>query len=465
MNRWTNGSDRLLDLGMGRNLIRNVYKSTCPMSFSVLITLLFYLGGLAVTQTAYGWRFMATRWVALTVFFGVSGLVWIHSHAYNRILHRDAGLGVVLAYLSCTLLSVFNAENFTFSGLRWGVHAMMLLAFMVFLRETLTVKDVNRIALFLKVITLGLLVLSYIKPAPLTVYDDARIYRGAMGNANTLGHIAALGALLFFHGVLSSKNPLGRIVQAISGVYALATLWATGARSSLVFLLAGVTLICIFYGVLRLPVIIALGIILLTIMSFTSRLEESALQFVFKQQTQSAGGLVDKVFETRLPIWSRSWNSFLERPILGWGFGAASSIKRDWVIRPYAIGAHKRDDTNDILFILEGSGLIGFGGYLALVGLLFSQSPPRRQLRVFRTNGIGMNSEITMRYHLHALMYILSVSLVVLFMWDCSAFSAGSFPAAVLWLCASCAGALARSQRSTMLAHDVWRMQGVAMPS
>lgn len=422
----------------------------------------FYLGCLAATQTAYGWPFMLTRWVALGLLFLIGLAYW--ASRQNRIVggRSDTARSILVIYLSCTFLSVLGAENPTFSGLKWGVHVIMIVSFMFFLREAVEYKNARHMVILLKILTGGLLVLSIVHPATRTVFDTQELYRGAMGNANTLGHSSALCALLFLHSAIRSSNMTHRGINAFVGGGAVVMLWMSGARSSMVAFALGLTLIVWFYGVLRPPTIVAVLLTLVIAMIVTPQFESKAFKFVLKLKSREDVESVTDLLDTRKNIWAKSWEAFLERPMLGWGFGAASDIKKDWVVRPWAMGAHSRDDVNDFCFVLEGSGLVGLAGYVLLIGLIISQYPARSQIAVLRARyeaQTGVHEDREKFCSLHAIAYIISVSLLMLFMWDCSAFSAGSFPSAIMWACAGIAGGM----QARALGASAGRRRGPAL--
>jgi hypothetical protein len=95
-----------------------------------------------------------------------------------------------------------------------------------------------------------------------------------------------------------------------------------------------------------------------------------------------------------------------------------------------------RDVTNDILFTMEGSGLVGLFAYLTLIFSLLIQRPMRSQVLILRKKMREelYSPEMWEACHTQAAGYILMVSLSALFLFDCSAFSAGSILSAVFWM-------------------------------
>jgi O-antigen ligase len=228
-------------------------------------------------------------------------------------------------------------------------------------------------------------------------------------------------------------------------------------------------------------------------------LHTGAMKFVVKDMYQSEGLSTEKIFSTRERLWTDAWEGFKRRPLLGWGFGAIADITTEWSISATSLGV-TRDATNDILFTLEGSGLVGFLAYFGLMISILRQSPTRQQMsRLWRNRRIGIRAKrlLLSAYHsileksytpgqnlkfqrnaengissesiqlpvdhAHAIMYILSVSLIVLFLFDGSAFSAGSIISAIFWMSAGTAALLhSEAVKNQQTNHRlIERVQGV----
>jgi len=395
---------------------------------------------------------------------------------------------MVFVYLGATLLSVAAAENYEFSGLRWVTQGMLILSCMVFLRGTFNPERVEDLLLPLKVISLILLLISFVFPAPLNVYDNP-YFRGAMGDSNSFGHVSAICALVYLQGAITAKKGSWRIVQSVVAALAIIMLIRSSARSSVAAFLAGFILISYYFGLTR--SLLSKGVILLVLAFLVASpgIHEKIGSFIAKEEREGkkqsksvglemylkSGFLSGSVFVTRERLWSEAWGGFLQRPVLGWGFGANANIPKEWAIGPTGFGV-TRDLTNDLLFTLEGSGLVGFLGYLALMVSILKQSPTRQEILLIRKSvkkesdassmkwgyrfshgkasssipeeftgsargGDNRNMEdwALSRAYVHSQMYILSVSLFVLFFFDGSAFSAGSLISAIFWISAGAA--------------------------
>jgi O-antigen ligase len=437
------------------------------MPFPILLSLLFYLGTLAATQTAYGGRFMTIRWVGLAALTGVSLLYWLMGRLPRRDpLDNHGTPSMVWVYLLATLASVATAQNQVFSGLRWVSHAMLLITFMLLLRGTFHSRTANQVIWIPKGITLLLLAVSFFMPAPPTVYETP-YFRGAMGDSNSLGHVAMLCALFYFHGGVVSSKTQWKLLQFAIALVAAGILIFTWARSSMVGFLVGLMLLNHFYGLTRSLLAKSGALLLICFLLASPLIQSGILAFVAKDREAKEkelasqvlavtkgnfykqGPTFEKIIETRIFLWSESWEGFKKKPFLGWGFGANENAQSEWSIRPTS-GGMVRDITNDSLFTLEGSGIIGFLAYIGLIISILKQSLTKQQVIRIRKNPkkrlpIGetpIENHSLARDHQQAIFYIISISLFALFQTDGSAFSAGSLISAIFWICASAAGAL-----------------------
>lgn len=455
----------------------------------VLFSLLFYLSTLAATQTVYGSPFMELRWIALGTFTSVSFIYWLSGRMPRKGLRNPwSDPVIVVIYLGATLLSVTTAENYKFSGLRWATQGMLIMSCMVFLRGTFNTEMIKDLTLPLKIISLTLLSISFLFPAPIPIYESP-YFQGAMGDSNSLGHVSAICALVFLYGAVTARGKVWRFFQVAVTIFSFFILIRSGARSSMVAFMVGFILVNFCFGVMR-SLMIKATIFLLAALFFGSpMLQSRAVDFLAKEEkksehlpflsflkTQNKMGIFPgSVFKTRERLWSESWQGFQQRPFLGWGFGANANTPKEWLISPTGT-TMSRDITNDALFILEGGGVIGFLGYLLLAVSILKQSPTHQELSLmwqkFRrwkrlvpmrlsSNNSRLNNQTSSpqelgaqetegevkakddlklsRAYSHSQMYILSVSLFVLFFFDGSAFSAGSLISSIFWISAGMA--------------------------
>jgi len=440
----------------------------------ILVSLLFYIGTLTATQTVYGQQFMALRWVALGIFTLVSFICWLLGRVPQRgPMDKRGDPVIVFIYLGATLLSVATAENIQFSGLKWATQGMLILSCMIFLRGTFNPEKTKDLLGPLKTLSFVLLLISLLFPAPARVFDNP-YFRGAMGDSNSMGHVASICALVFLQGAMTTRKRSWKFGQLAVAAFAFMILIRSGARSSAFAFLVGLMLFNFYFGLARSLLAKAGAFLLVAFILASPMIHSQAMHFLAKEERRfdysslsaplreagKKGLLPSSMFATRERLWSEAWEGFMRRPFLGWGFGANADIQKEWSIGPTGAGL-TRDITNDFLFILEGSGLIGFLAYLGLLFFILKQSPPRQQIFMLRQGfRKGIVDEVTVsRAYVHSQFYILSISLLVLFFFDGSAFSAGSLISAIFWVSAA-AASLMRIKLVASERMDPWAWKG-----
>lgn len=407
-----------------------------------LLSLFIHMASLAATQTAYGNAFLMLRWISLFALAGFGGLNWIvgrQGSLLNSVNTR------VLIYLALWGLTVLNAEYILFSSYRWIAHAMIVVSALVFLPRALRMTDLSKLLWALKLIVAVILVVSYFRPAPLTNLDVANMYRGILGNANVLGHMSAVGCLLFLHGFVTQKGRLlGQLQGAMAGLAGI-LLIQSGARSSLVAIVGGFLVFYVLYKS-KLSRYFMLGILgamagATAVLVVIPNPSESISEFVLKHKNEiqysriAGNSATERMVFTRLPLWERHWEGFKERPLLGWGFGLDSDTDLSgWSGEWAAVGRAGRDPTNDVMYSLESGGIVGLFAYLFMLGLIFKASIPRAMRLMFDANLRRPGYELLgSAYDVWKAFYCLTVLLIVMFEFDNTAFAAGNFFAALLW--------------------------------
>jgi O-antigen ligase len=429
--------------GYGQSL-NDVQKrsSEIPLiSFPTWIALMAYLFTLAITQTVYADPFMNMRWIALGAVTAAAIADWMLIGIRGK--HRIQGYnGHLLAvYLLATFGTIIYAENWVFSGMRWASHAAMLVVFLLFLPQIMIPGQTRRIALILKVTMSTLLIFSWLRPIIELIPDTGEHYHGAMGNSNTMGHIASITAILYLSSVFSAKRLWPRLLSAAMTAAAILTVWMSGARSSIIALFIGVLLL--FHYHRRETQRYVMAAILLGGLTMTAfpNLPSEISRFITKADEKDELSLENPVLRTRIPTWSAAYDGFKQRPLLGWGFGASSQTPKDTEVGLTAWGLANRDAVNDFMFMLEGCGIVGFLAYLLLIYIVFRQRPSRSQKSIlydYSQGKAGHSGDISL-HQTHALLYILAVSLLALNQFDNTALSAGNLICMTLWISAGCA--------------------------
>ncbi len=418
----------------------------------VQFALLFYLGTLAIAQTVYGRAFMNARWLALACLLVIAAAHWLSTKRLRTSRGSDNSTTIVLVYLAMTFLSVITAENFSFSGMKWASHAAMILVFLLFLWQSLAIKQVNGILNILKILLALLTLVSFLMPASPIKSRDIVLFRGVFGNPNAMGQVAAIGCLLFLHSFLTAKASRLRRVDIIMACAAAWLVWSSGARSAMVAFITGLVLMNYFYpsklrGKVFWVTLLAGGLALVM-----PDMPRAAKQFVLRGSTEKKS-FSEQIFKTRVPVWAAAWEGFQKRPLFGWGFGADDGIPKRWEPKLTAIGTVSRDSVNDTLIVLESTGAVGLIGYILLVILSIRQIPTRQErflLRKIHAPPSVSKGAAFSAYHNHAITFIIAATLLVTVQFDNTALSAGNFVSVTLWLCVALAGAI----RNKAVAHE-----------
>jgi O-antigen ligase len=415
------------------------------MSLPTWFCLLGYLFSLALTQTVYAWFFhwMDLRWLMLTALAASSAADWILAWARRKSRAHGSIEQILMIYLLATFGTVIYAENWIFSGMRWASHAAMLVIFLLFLPQILVPAQARRMLDILKYIMAALLIFSYLRPFIEGIPDTGTLYHGAMGNANTMGHIGFITALLFLQSLFTSNVPRVRFLSGALATAAVFTVWQSGARSSTLALLIGVLLLFYYYP-RKSQGLAIVGILLggLAMISFPT-LPDQVSRFVVKEHEDRVTTRSFDPIQSRRPTWSAAYQGFRQRPLLGWGFGADSKMTKSWEVKLTSAGAVERDAVNDSLFMLEGGGIIGLCSYLLLIYIVLRQRPSRfqRSMQHFRPNR-EVDSGAMALYHAHVALFILPICLIILNQFDNSALSAGNLISVTTWLSTGCAAIL-----------------------
>jgi len=390
---------------------------------------------------------MNARWFTLGILVIACGFYWFSAKPYVHDPSDDKDNLLILIYFAMTFLTIVAAENPLFSGMKWISHTLMLVVFLVFLRQSLKTNQVNPVVLFLKGTIVTLLFASWMRPASLVSSLDVQLYRGAFGSPNAMGQVAAIGALLLIHGVLTGKIQWLRYLEASVAALALWLTWSSGARSAIVVFLAGIVLMNYFYRTRLSKKTIWITLLMGFLMVAMPDLPKTT-RLVLLRSNKTCESFSEQIFKSRKEVWSASWEGFQKRPFLGWGFGADDSISKEWNVQFRAIGTVSRDNVNDTMIMLESTGIVGLMAYLLLILVALKQIPTRYQRWILYQPSFSIPSEIDLSlYHTHAITYILATSLIVMVQSDNTALSAGNFISVVLWLCVAVSGAIKREAR------------------
>ncbi len=409
------------------------------MSFGnlTLLSLFIHLASSAATQTAYGSSFSLVRWVSLFALFGFGGLAWMNT---PRLPFQMKSVNMRVAiYLGLWALTVVNADYPLFSAYRWAGHAMIVVSALVFLPAALRMTDVAKLLPALKLIVAVILLVSYFRPAQLTVFDDPGTFRGILGNSNSLGHTAALGCVLFLHGYVTRRGTRWGLLQGAMAGLAGLLLIRSGARSSVVAFVGGfLPLLMLYRSRLSRYVVIGAVAVVMALIALPF-LSDRISDFLIKHtdiQVEESGLTIDRLTASRSHLWEREWEDFTERPLLGWGFGLdKNSDLSSWNGELAALGITSVDPTNDVMYALEGGGVVGLFAYAFMMSLIFKvwiSRALRSMLDVqLRRPGYEL---LASAYEAQEAFYCVAATLIILFEVDGTALAAGNFFAALLWV-------------------------------
>ena len=379
--------------------------------------------------------FFMLRWYSLFALAGFGGLNWMTGG--QTPLRMKSVNTRVLIYFALWGLTVINAESPLFSSYRLLSHAMIVVPALIFIPSLFRITDVPKLLMVLKVIVAVILVASYFWPAPLSRLDVANMYRGIFGNANSLGHMSAIGCLLFLHGFLIQRRGRWRQLQGAMAGLAGVLLIQSGARSSFLTLMAG---LLVFYWLYRtqLPRYVAILAIIGAVSTpiiFPS-IQDGISRFVLKQSRDINTSTLERVISSHQPVLESQWEGFKERPLLGWGFGIDKDSHMDrWDGSWSFATVTGRDPVNDIMYTLEGGGVVGLFSYVLLLSVIFKAwvSAAERSMLEARLRQPGYE-QLSFMYETQKIFCCLAVALIVMFELDNTALSAGNFFSALLWV-------------------------------
>jgi len=396
-------------------------------------SLFCYLISLAATQTVYGRSLDSMRWIALIAFFSFGALSYFASSVRHPVgsLNRSV-LVYILLWTGTDLFGVYPR----FSLYRFVGHALIIVSSLVFLPQMITIKNSSWLPNVIKAIVAVAAVVSYVQPARTTVFDTGNEFRGIFGNANSFGHMCSVGALLFFHGVLTKGRSFWGYIQGSMMLFSVFLMYRSGARSSTLALIAGVLTLLYFYKdhFSRNALVgwCLLTAILITPLTFKNQISS----FLVKHDDSTIKDPLSRLTGGRVPIMTSSLEAFEERPVFGWGFGVDKETNlTNWNGQFTSTGFLSHDPVNDFTYTLETGGIAGILAYILLLSQTRRFWLTREQL-IARTPYIQKSD----RGHLDSaledlqLFMALALSLVIEFEFDGTALSVGYFFAPLLWI-------------------------------
>jgi O-antigen ligase len=196
-----------------------------------------------------------------------------------------------------------------------------------------------------------------------------RMIRGLMGSTGNMGRaLAATIPVTFYLFLERKKNDIGRVLLIVMLIAQFYGIYLAMARSPWYALLLALFIMQLFYPKFRRLFYVIVFVATIALWATWDQVVES----------DAADRVDDKVstLEGREVRWQAGYNMWLAKPIRGWGFGRykeeSGRFRTDGESRNIAA------IENDYLYILVGSGLIGFLPYLT-----FLLAPLVNSLRLF----------------------------------------------------------------------------------
>lgn len=155
-------------------------------------------------------------------------------------------------------------------------------------------------------------------------YGGSMAWQGLTSNKNHLGFIAAIAIVFSLIGALFERLPLkaGLALAATS----VLTLTMTHSATSIVVLAVGLAAVAVFLVSKRIGAPSILTLVLVLAASGGLGLYIATSQYVY-DFTETLGR--DTTFTNRTQLWRAAWETTLDRPWLGWGYGSIWSVSED----------------------------------------------------------------------------------------------------------------------------------------
>jgi O-antigen ligase len=198
---------------------------------------------------------------------------------------------------------------------------------------------------------------------------NIRIIRGVMGSTGNMGRaLAACIPVTFYLFLERKKNDIGRILLIVMLIAQFYGIYVAMARAPWYALLLGLFIMQFFYPRFRRLFYVIVFVAAIVLWATWDQVSEG----------DAADRVNDKAstLEGREVRWQAGYNMWRVKPIRGWGFGRYK--EESGRFRTDGESRNCSAIENDYLYILVGSGLIGFLPYLT-----FLLAPLVNSLRLF----------------------------------------------------------------------------------
>lgn len=226
------------------------------------------------------------------------------------------------------------------------------------------------------------------------MYIGVRVGGNGIINENTLGIVMSETALIAIY--LYSRNIMDKIIFWPSFIIISLLALGTGSRKAALILILGI--IMLKYFVFSFKWILSLAIIASVIIMVQSTFDFTQLSFVSRFETLLnvfRGGHIDGSTLERLYMTKVAYLLFLDRPILGYGFGFFG----DYFLQVEGVMTYSH---NNYLEILVSIGVVGLIIYYSIYMRLLNKF-----YKLIKDNGmLSMDSEIRIGFTLLLLQLI-----------------------------------------------------------
>jgi exopolysaccharide production protein ExoQ len=155
-------------------------------------------------------------------------------------------------------------------------------------------------------------------------HGASAVWHGLTNNRNQLGFIAAIAAVFFIVGALLQRLPaMVGLALAAASILALAM---TRSATATVVLVIGLLAVAIFLASKRIGAPSLLTLLLVLVAGSGIAIFVATSQHLY-DVTELLGR--DATLTHRTEIWAAAWQATLDRPWLGWGYGALWSVTEE----------------------------------------------------------------------------------------------------------------------------------------
>lgn len=202
------------------------------------------------------------------------------------------------------------------------------------------------------------------------------VYAGSTGNPNFLGFLLATTSVwLIWQALLAYRKDRNRFrlfmgLLAVDAYY----LFLTHARASLLIFAFIVLGLLLGLGKLRkwLTYMLVSAALCATAYSFSPTVRDYVTQYAYKSNLEYLEsfdeGIAGGIWYSRAQVWEESYERAMRGGVFGAGYGVSMGEKFIGEIgTSVSSGQYGREQGNAQMAILEQTGLVGFGFYLALI--------------------------------------------------------------------------------------------------